>query len=113
MNPSGEGDPVMMKDNVRPKRIYRKRRRGFTGRAAETTFVVKKILAGSGPEKMRARVGLGLYTAGLGFCGLYGGLCSKIILGFGLMPEGFAQNPGPRRLGLLAYSGSGMGPTPP
>jgi hypothetical protein len=54
--------------------------------------------------KMRARTsycGLGLHTAGSGFC-KHGCLCSKIIVWLRIRPAGLAQNSGPRGLRLLA-----------
>jgi hypothetical protein len=51
-----------------------------------------------GPDracKVRARVGLGLYTADSGFCG------PGLVGGLEFWTVGLAQKPGPRGLGLL------------
>jgi hypothetical protein len=73
-----------------------------------------------GPDwacKVRARFGLGLYTAGSGFCGP--GLVGRL----GVWIAGLAQKPGQRRLGVLGYvvkawarahsAGLGLGPLRP
>jgi hypothetical protein len=56
---------------------------------------------------MWARVGIGLYTVGSGFCGP-GGLCNKIMLGLGVWPVGLAQKPGLHGLGLLGLCSKSM-----